>query len=161
MLKNTVNEKASSDDPKPKSETQDFGKVFAMTKKLISSGSPYEPIVGFSRAVRDRNLVAIGGIVPLGPDGENVAPGDSAGQARRCLEIIQTALERAGATLKDVIRTRIFLTQIEDWEVVARVHEEFFGKVRPANTIMQVVSFVDPEWLVEIEADAKIHKEII
>jgi enamine deaminase RidA (YjgF/YER057c/UK114 family) len=125
-------------------------------RQLISSGSPYEPKVGISRAVRAGPLVTVSGTAPIGPDGRTVAPGDAAAQARRCLEIIATALERAGASLADVVRTRTLLTRIEDWEAVAAVHGEFFRDVRPANTIMQVVRFIDPEWLVELEADAVI-----
>lgn len=94
------------------------------------------------------------GTAPLGVDGKTVAKGDAAGQAVRCLQIIEVAIRRLGAKRSDVIRTRILLTHIEDWEKVAAVHGEFFGDVRPANTVMQVVRFIDPDWLVEIEADA-------
>ena len=125
-----------------------------MTRQLISSGSPYEPRVGISRAVRVGPIVAVSGTAPLGPDGQTVAKGDPAGQARRCLEIIKDALERAGASLDRVVRTRTLLTRIEDWQAVAAVHGEFFGQIRPANTIMQISRFVDSEWLVEFEADA-------
>jgi enamine deaminase RidA (YjgF/YER057c/UK114 family) len=125
-----------------------------MTRQLISSGSPYEPRVGISRAVRVGPIVAVSGTAPLGPDGHTVAKGDPAAQARRCLEIIKEALERAGASLDQVVRTRTLLTRIEDWQAVAAVHGEFFGRIRPANTIMQVSRFIDSEWLVEFEADA-------
>lgn len=125
-------------------------------RKLISSGSPYEPKVGISRAVRVGNLIAISGTAPLGPDGRTVGIGDAGIQARRCLEIIAAALEKAGASLDEVIRTRTLLVNIDDWQEVAAVHGEFFGKVRPANTIMQVSRFIDPDWLVELEADAVI-----
>ena len=125
-----------------------------MTRQLISSGSPYEPRVGISRAVRVGPIVVISGTAPLGPDGQTVAKGDPAGQARRCLEIIKDALERAGASLDHVVRTRTLLTRIEDWQAVAAVHGEFFGQIRPANTIMQISRFIDSEWLVEFEADA-------
>jgi enamine deaminase RidA (YjgF/YER057c/UK114 family) len=125
-------------------------------RQLISSGSPYEPKVGISRAVRAGAFVTVSGTAPLGPDGRTVAPGDAAAQARRCLEIIAAALERAGASLASVVRTRTLLTRIEDWQAVAAVHGEYFGDIRPANTIMQVVRFVDPDWLVEFEADAVI-----
>jgi enamine deaminase RidA (YjgF/YER057c/UK114 family) len=125
-------------------------------RKLISSGSPYEPKVGISRAVRVGNLIAISGTAPLGPDGRTVGIGDAGIQARRCLEIIAAALEKAGASLDEVIRTRTLLVNIDDWQAVAAVHGEFFGKVRPANTIMQVSRFIDPDWLVELEADAVI-----
>lgn len=124
--------------------------------QLVSSGSPYEPRVGISRAVRAGPLLVVSGTAPLGPDGRTVGVGDADAQARRCLEIIQRALESAGATLADVVRTRILLTRIEDWEAVARAHGEVFRDIRPANTIMQVTRFIDPEWLVEIEADAVV-----
>jgi enamine deaminase RidA (YjgF/YER057c/UK114 family) len=125
-------------------------------RKLVSSGSPYEPRVGISRAVRAGSFVTVSGTAPLGPDGRTVAPGDAGAQARRCLEIIAAALEKAGASLKHVVRTRMLLTRIEDWQAVAAAHGEFFGQIRPANTIMQVVRFIDREWLVELEADAVI-----
>src|SRR5438128_548045 len=111
-------------------------------RKLISSGSPYEPKIGISRAVRVGNMIAVSGTAPLGPDGKTVAIGDAGGQARRCLEIIAGALEKAGGSLGQVIRTRTLLVQIEDWEAVAQVHGEFFGEIRPANTIMQVSRFI-------------------
>jgi enamine deaminase RidA (YjgF/YER057c/UK114 family) len=100
------------------------------------------------------SIVAVSGTAPLGPDGRTVSQGDPAAQARRCLEIIRDALQRAGASLDQVIRTRTLLTRIEDWQAVAAVHGEFFGAIRPANTIMQVSRFIDPDWLVEFEADA-------
>jgi len=119
-----------------------------------STGSPFEPIIGISRAIRIGRLIAVAGTAPLGPDGKTVAIGDAATQARRCLEIIREALEKLGSGLGDVYRTRILLTRIEDWERVARVHGEFFRDIRPANTVIQVVRFIDPDWLVELEADA-------
>ena len=125
-------------------------------RQLISSGSPYEPQIGISRAVRVGSIVAVSGTAPLGADGRTVAAGDAAGQARRCLQIIKEALERAGTSLDQVIRTRTLLTRIEDWQAVASVHGEVFGAIRPANTVMQVSRFIDPEWLVEFEADAVI-----
>ena len=127
-----------------------------MTRKLISSGSPYEPSIGFSRAVRVGNLISISGTAPIGPARETVSQGNPSAQARRCLEIIQAALEDAGSSLADVVRTRILLTNIDDWEKVAEVHGEFFRDVRPASTIVQVSRLIDPDWLVEIEADAVI-----
>jgi enamine deaminase RidA (YjgF/YER057c/UK114 family) len=123
-------------------------------RKRISSGSPYEPQVGISRAVRAGSIVTVAGTAPLGPDGRTVGHGDAAAQARRCLEIIAAALDQAGATLQHVVRTRILLTRIDDWRAVASVHGEFFREIRPVNTIMQVSRFIDPDWLVEIEADA-------
>jgi len=125
-------------------------------RQHVSTGSPFEPKVGISRAVRAGNIIAVTGTAPLSPEGKTVAKGDAAGQARRCLEIIQSAIEALDGKLSDVTRTRILLTRIEDWEQVATVHGEFFRSIRPANTIMQVVRFIDPEWLVEIEADAVV-----
>ena len=125
-------------------------------RQRISTGSPYEPKVGISRAVRSGRIIAVTGTAPLSPDGKTVSVNDAAGQARRCLEIIKAAIEGLGGKMSDVIRTRILLTQIENWEKVALVHGEFFTDIRPANTIMQVVRFIDPDWLVEIEADAVI-----
>ena len=126
------------------------------TRQLISSGSPYEPRVGISRAVRVGSIIAVSGTAPLGADGQTVGKGDPAAQARRCLEIIKEALERAGTSLDHVVRTRTLLTRIEDWQAVGAVHGEFFGVIRPANTIMQVSRFIDPDWLVEFEADAVV-----
>jgi len=123
-------------------------------RKLVSSGSPYEPKVGISRAVRSGSFVTVAGTAPLGPDGRTVGVGDAAAQAKRCLEIIAKALHDADASLRDVVRTRILLTRIDDWQAVAVVHGEIFRDIRPANTVMQVVRFIDPDWLVEIEADA-------
>jgi enamine deaminase RidA (YjgF/YER057c/UK114 family) len=125
-------------------------------RQHVSTGSPFEPKVGISRAVRSGNIIAVTGTAPLSPEGKTVAKGDAARQARRCIEIIQSAIEALGGTLSDVTRTRILLTRIEDWEQVATVHGEFFGSIRPANTIMQVLRFIDPEWLLEIEADAVV-----
>jgi len=128
-------------------------------RKLVSSGSPYEPKVGISRAVRAGTIVTVAGTAPLGPDGRTVGQGDAAAQTRRCLDIIAAALQGAGASLRHVVRTRILLTRIDDWQAVAAVHGEFFRDIRPVNTIMQVVRFIDPEWLVEIEADAVVDDE--
>ena len=125
-------------------------------RQLISSGSPYEPKIGISRAVRAGAIVTVAGTAPIGADGHTVGKGDAAAQARRCLEIIEAALDQAGASLGQVVRTRILLTRIDDWQAVAAVHGEFFRDIRPANTIMQVSCFIDPEWLVEIEADAVV-----
>jgi enamine deaminase RidA (YjgF/YER057c/UK114 family) len=138
-----------------------FDRIAAMSltregRQRVSTGSPFEPKVGISRAVRSGRIIAVTGTAPLGPDGKTVAKGDAAAQARRCLEIIQKAIEDLGGKLPDVTRTRILLTRIEDWEQVALVHGGFFGEIRPANTIMQVVRFIDPDWLVEIEADAVV-----
>jgi enamine deaminase RidA (YjgF/YER057c/UK114 family) len=123
-------------------------------RKTVSTGSPYEPIIGISRAVRIGNIVAVAGTAPLGVDGKTVGIGDPAAQAKRCFEISRIALEQLGASLEDVIRTRILLTRIEDWQAVAEVHGEFFGKIRPVNTIVQVSRFIDLNWLIETEVDA-------
>lgn len=128
-------------------------------RRLVSSGSPYEPKVGISRAVRVGHVIAVSGTAPLGQDGRTVGSGDPTLQARRCLEIIGTALENAGASLEDVVRTRTLLVRIEDWQAVAAVHGEFFRDIRPANTIMQVSRFIDPDWLVEFEADAVVSRK--
>ena len=128
-------------------------------RQLISSGSPYEPKVGISRAVRVGSIIAVSGTAPLA-DGKTVGKGDPAAQARRCLEIIKEALERAGSSLDQVVRTRTLLTRIEDWQAVAAVHGEFFGSIRPANTIMQVTRFIDPDWLIVFEADAVVDEDV-
>ena len=125
-------------------------------RKTVSSGSPYEPVIGFSRAVRVGNVIAVSGTAPIGKDGGTVGVGDPVAQMRRCLEIVRAALEGAGAGMSDVIRTRTFLVRIGDWEAVGRVHGDFFRDVRPASTMVEVSRFIDPEWLVEVEADAVV-----
>jgi enamine deaminase RidA (YjgF/YER057c/UK114 family) len=127
-----------------------------MKRLNISSGSPFEPKIGFSRAVRVGAIIAVSGTAPLGPDDKTVSVGDAAGQTRRCLEVIAAALEKAGASMRDVVRTRTFLTRIEDWEAVGMVHGEFFRDIRPASTVVQVSRFINPDWLVELEADAVV-----
>jgi enamine deaminase RidA (YjgF/YER057c/UK114 family) len=127
----------------------------APKRLLVSSGSPYEPIIGFSRAVRVGNIIAVGGTA-AGSGGGPVAKGDLAAQTRAILEIIAKALADAGAGLEDVIRTRSYLVDGAHWEAVGRVHGEFFGDIRPASTMLQVSRFIDPDWLVEIEADAVV-----
>ena len=123
-------------------------------RSSVSSGSPFEPKLGFSRAVRVGNIIAVSGTAPLSSDGRTVGIGDPAAQARRCLEIIADSLEGLGTTISETVRTRILLRRIDDWKAVGQVHGEFFNDVRPATTVMQVVGFIDPDWLVEIEADA-------
>ncbi|MHC4709422.1 MAG: RidA family protein [Planctomycetota bacterium] len=125
-------------------------------RQLVSSGSPYEARIGLSRGVRAGQSIAIAGTAPIGSDGQTAAPTDPGGQARQCLAIVRDALESLGASLSDIVRTRILLTRIENWEAVAAVHQEFFGDIRPVTTVMQVSCFVDPQWLVEIEADAVV-----
>ncbi len=125
-------------------------------RELISNGNPMEAIVGFSRAVRVGPYISIGGTAPVGPDGKTVGIGDVAAQTRQCLEIIRQALEQAGSGLQDVVRTRVILTNIDDWKAAIDVRKEYFRDVRPVDTIMAVTRFVNPEWLVELEADAVI-----
>jgi enamine deaminase RidA (YjgF/YER057c/UK114 family) len=120
----------------------------------VSSGSPFESAIGFSRAVRVGDRVLVSGTGPVFPDGS--CPNDAAAQARRCLEIIATALTEAGAGLADVVRTRMFLTSAADAQAVGAVHGEVFGTVRPAATMAVVTGFLDPRWRVEIEAEAVI-----
>ena len=123
-------------------------------RRLIPSGSYLEPIIGFSRAVRVGNHIAVGGTALIGSDGKCVGVGDVAAQTRRVLEIIGKALAEAGSGLGDVVRTRIILTRIADWKVVGGIHGEVFGTIRPVTTVMEVSRFVDPDWLIEIEVDA-------
>ena len=125
-------------------------------RKLISAGSPYEPTIGFSRAVRVGNIVAVSGTAPIAPDGGVAAPGDLYAQTRRCLEIIAQAISGAGLGLDSVIRTRVMLTDISRWEEAARAHGEVFGAIRPASTFVEVKGLIRREWLVEIEADCVV-----
>lgn len=122
-------------------------------RKLISSGSPFEPKIGFSRAVRIGPLVAISGTAPIAADGGVAAPGDVYGQTKRCLEIISQAIGNAGLGLQSVIRTRVMLTDISRWEEAARAHGEVFSSIRPACTFVEVKGLINRDWLVEIEAD--------
>ena len=125
-------------------------------RQLVSSGSPYEKPIGFSRAVRVGNMVFVAGSAPIGPDGKTVGVGDAAAQTRRCLEVIGEALREAGADLRHVVRTRMFMTDASLWEEVGRAHGEVFGDVRPAATMVEVSGLLDPDWVIEIEADALI-----
>ena len=127
-----------------------------MERQLISSGSPFEKPIGFSRAVRVGNAIAVSGTAPIAPGGGTAYPGDLYRQTRTCLEIIKKAVENAGGHLDDVIRTRIMLTDISRWQEAARAHGEFFGEIRPASTFVQVSRFIDADWLVEIEADCVV-----
>lgn len=122
-------------------------------RKLVSSGSPLEPRIGFSRAVRVGPFVAIAGTAPITPDGGVAAPGDVYGQTQRCLEVIAQAIADAGLSMASVIRTRVMLTDISRWEDAARAHGEVFSSVKPACTFVEVKGFIHPDWLVEIEAD--------
>jgi enamine deaminase RidA (YjgF/YER057c/UK114 family) len=120
----------------------------------VSSGSPYEPRVGFSRAVRVGQRVLVSGTAPVWPDGS--CDPDPANQARRCLAIILAALAELGGRPADVVRTRTYLVDRDDWEAIGRVHGEIFGEIRPASTMVVVVGLLDPRWRVEIEAEAMI-----
>ena len=121
----------------------------------ITGGSPFEPIIGFSRAVRIGNIIHVAGTGPVGADNEDVT-----GQTRRVFAIIQKALADAGASFSDVVRTRMYLTRVEDWEAVGRVHGEIFGSIRPAATMVVVAALLNPNWRIEIEADAVIAEPI-
>ena len=127
-----------------------------MERKLISSGSPYEDIVGFSRAVRVGPYISIGGTAPMDANGKIVGVGDIGMQTKQCYEIIKMALEKAGSSLNDVVRTRTLLTNIEDWKEASKVRASYFKNIKPVDTIMQVSRFIDPNWLIEIEVDAII-----
>ena len=123
-------------------------------RKRVSTGSPYEPLFGFCRAMRVGNFIAIAGTAPIGPDGKTVGVGDPAAQARRCFEICKEALRELDADLTDVVRTRMLLTRMDDWDVLGKVHGEFFSEIRPVSTMVQVAKLIDPDWMVEIEAEA-------
>ncbi len=124
------------------------------SRQRVSSGSPYEPVIGFSRALRVSNRVVVSGTAPVWPDGS--CDPDPAVQARRCLEIIVAALEEAGARPEHVVRTRIYLRDAGDWEAIGGAHGDVFRDVRPASTMLLAGGFLDPRWKVEIEAEAQI-----
>ena len=125
-----------------------------MKRKLISGGSPYEDIVGFSRAVRVGPYISVGGTAPIDKNGNTVGIGDISIQTKQCLETIKIALEKAGSCLNDVVRTRMLLTNIDDWKSAAEVRSSYFKTIKPVDTIMQVSRFINPDWLIEIEVDA-------
>jgi len=123
-------------------------------RKLIRSDAPWEPLVGYARAVRVGPFISVSGSAPVGPDGELVGEGDAYAQATRCIEVIRDALEKAGAGLEHVVRTRMFVTDIEQWPAIGKAHQEAFGEVSPATSMVEVSRLIDPRMFVEIEADA-------
>ena len=130
-----------------------------MKRKNITYNQPLEKEIGFSRAVRIDNIIAVTGTAPIAKDGSVQSPGNVYKQAKRCLDIIKNVLEKAGGQLEDVIRTRIFLKDMSTWKDAAKAHGEFFSKIQPASTFVQVSGFINPKWLIEIEADAVLKKK--
>lgn len=127
-----------------------------MQREHFRSSAPWEAVVGYSRAVRTGPFIAVTGCAAVGADGELVGEGDPYAQATRCIEVIREVLEQAGASLADVVRTRMFVTDIEQWQAIGRAHREAFGDIMPATTMVEVSRLIDPRMLVEIEADAVV-----
>jgi enamine deaminase RidA (YjgF/YER057c/UK114 family) len=130
-----------------------------MERLNVSSGSSFEKSIGFSRAVRIGNIIAVAGTAPIAPDGTTANPNDLYKQTKRCLEIMIKAITDAGGHLDNVIRTRIFLTNISDWELAAKAHGEYFSNIRPACTFVEVKGLIKDDWLVETEADCVIYPD--
>jgi len=129
-----------------------------VSRRNVTYKQPLEKEIGFSRGVRIGNIIAVSGTAPIAKDGSVHSPGDVYGQARKCLEIINDVIEQAGGKLEHVTRTRIFLKDMNKWQEAARAHGEYFSKIQPACTLVEVAGFVNPEWLIEIEADAVLDK---
>ena len=127
-----------------------------MGRKNISSGSPYEKSIGFSRAVRIGNRILVAGTAPIAEDGTVAFPGDVYNQTKRCIEIILKSIEQAGGTLLDVVRTRVYLKNADDWEEAGKAHGNYFQQTKPACTFVEVSRLIDPGWLVEIEAECEL-----
>ncbi|HPR73456.1 MAG TPA: RidA family protein [Bacteroidales bacterium] len=127
-----------------------------MERLNIPSGSRYEKPIGFSRAVRTGNIIAVAGTAPLAQDGTTAHPNDLYKQTKRCLEIMKNAITEAGGELKNVIRTRIFLRNISEWELAGKAHGEYFSEIKPACTFIEVKGFIKDDWLVETEADCVV-----
>jgi enamine deaminase RidA (YjgF/YER057c/UK114 family) len=125
-------------------------------RRRISSGSPYEKSIGFSRALAVGNRIIVSGTAPIGDDGRTAGESDAYAQTIRCLEIIRKAVEQAGGSLEHIVRTRIYITDRSNWEAIGRAHGEFFSEIRPAATMIVVSGLIDPDWLVEIEAEGTL-----
>lgn len=124
------------------------------TRTSVRSGAPWEPVVGYSRAVRVGRFIAVSGSAAVDAEGNLVADGDPYRQAQQCIKVIRDAIEKAGGSLRDVVRTRMFVTNIDHWAEIARAHQEAFADVMPATSMLEVTRLIDPKMLVEIEADA-------